>query len=100
MGRISNRHKFLLSKVYTKGDTISPGLQGFCARISDNAPPKWLPKQYAYISFGTVPIVPISAHTLREDSESFVAGFSSERRVRAHTSAIQDLWCLPPLLRT
>ena len=45
----------------TEVDTKSPGRQGLCAKISDNAPPERLPRRDACISFGTVPRVPISA---------------------------------------
>ena len=47
------------------GDTKSPERQGFCAKISDNAPPERLPRRYAYISFGTVPRVPMSTYKER-----------------------------------
>ena len=46
---------------FTEVNTKSPGRQGLCARISDNAPPERLPRRDACISFGTVPRVPISA---------------------------------------
>ena len=45
----------------TEVDTESPERQGFCIKISDNAPSERLPRRYAYILFGNVPRVPISA---------------------------------------
>ena len=43
-------------------DTKSPERQGFCAKIPDNVSSERLPSRYAYISFGTVPRVPMSIY--------------------------------------
>ena len=62
---------------------MDAGRQGFCAKISDNAPLERLPKQYAYISFGSSELcLGPYKRPLRKILGSFVAGLSSERRAR------------------
>ena len=56
----------------TEVDTKSPERQGFCAKIPDDAPPERLPRRYAYISFGTVPRVPMSIY--KEKFRVFLRG--------------------------
>ena len=81
--------KFLsIAHISNTVDTKSPERQGFCAKIPDNAPPERLPRRYAYISFGTVPRVPMS--TYEEKFRSFLAGLSSEYRARVLLAHVQD----------
>ena len=89
------------SEVYTK----SPRRQDPYPKISDSAPPEELLGQCACSYFGNstwperssganAPLRPKRGQPLR--SQEIILGPPSEIRVRAATSAVQDLWCRPP----